>query len=232
MSFLLLALLSTFAQAERITAKVYDPAAADPKSPAYLYENEKTMVDGKWVSQTRYTDLEGKLLVEEETTYENQKVVKYLYKQFQTEEYGELNVQNGKVHYSFTKRGETDTEKEEVGGEMIVGDNVNDTIARHWDELMAGKEVRVRFLVVEELDSFGFKFFKDKENEKDVEIIMKPSSFFIAAFVPEIRITVEKSSLHRIVKAHGRLPVRKAKVNPPKSRKDLKALDGIIEFAY
>jgi hypothetical protein len=80
----------------------------------------------------------------------------------------------------------------------------------------------------------GFKLFKDGERELKgkpaVDIVMKPSSIFIAAIAPSFRVTVEKSSPHRLLEINGRLPVRMPKVNPPKSRSDWKAIDARIEF--
>jgi hypothetical protein len=64
-----------------------------------------------------------------------------------------------------------------------------------------------------------------------VDIILKPSSFNIAALAPSIRITVKKEAPHGIVETFGRLPVRIPERDPPLTRKDYKAIDALLQVA-
>jgi hypothetical protein len=101
---------------------------------------------------------------------------------------------------------------------------------------MAGETEKVRFLSVERRESFGFKFFKDKEGEHEgvpvVDIIMKPTSIFIAQLVDPLRLTFERNEPRRLKVMQGRLPVRRAKTDPPKKRSDWRALDGYMVLTY
>jgi len=206
-----------------------------PTKPLFFYENSrKTGEEGKSTAVTRYTDVDGKLVVEEETHYENGKLTRYTYHQHQVDEKGTIEIKEGKVHFSFIARGKTETDTETHEENSIVPDMIEDTIQANWAKLMAGDSIRVRFLLLERQDSIGFKFFKDGERDYKgkvaVDFIMKPSSIFIAAIAPSIRLTVEKDAPHRLLESNGRLPVRISKKNPPESRKDWKAIDGLLVF--
>ncbi len=64
-----------------------------------------------------------------------------------------------------------------------------------------------------------------------VDFKMKPSSFFIAAIVDPIRITMTKNEPRYLVEVEGRTPIRWASKQPARSRKDWKAIDARIEMA-
>jgi hypothetical protein len=149
-------------------------------------------------------------------------------------ESGEITLKNGKVSYRFRTTDKEETDSESIDGNMIVPDMVQGVVTKHWDELMKGDTVKTRFLVLERQDSYGFKFFKDEERELNgmavVDFILKPSSIFIAAVAPKIRITMEKAAPHRTVEMDGILPVRVPEKFPPRKRSDYRALDGLLRF--
>jgi hypothetical protein len=212
------------------------PPSGSADTPIFLYENSRLQKGDEMVSSTRYLDPAGKELVEEIAYYENGKLRRFRQNQLQTEETSELEIKDERVHYTFTARGSTKTDQEKYNEEMLVPDMIGDYIRSRWEELNRGDTVKVRILLPERLDSIGFKFFKDKDREYNgkaaVEIILKPSSIFIAALAPSIRIIVEKDAPHRLLETVGRLPIRMPKVDPPRSRRDLKAIDGRLVFEY
>ena len=107
-------------------------------------------------------------------------------------------------------------------------------LRKNWDKIMEGESIKVRYLAIERLETIGFKFFKDRERTLNgrevVDILMKPSSFFIAALVSPIRITVSKAPPHDIVESEGRTPIRWPKREPPTRRGDWKAIDARVEY--
>jgi hypothetical protein len=219
-----------------VKGKIF-PLEGVTENPVFLYENSRTLAGETTVtSQTKYLSLEGKPLVEEEVFYDGGKLKRYRYNQIQTDERGEIEVREGKVYFTYFSQGKKETDSADWEEKMIIPDMIGVVLKDSWGELMAGDSVKVRFLLLERLDTIGFKFFKDGErtvNGKEaVDIVMKASSIFIAALAPKIIITVEKAFPHRILETSGRLPVRRAKVEPPKSRKDYKAIDGRLNFEY
>lgn len=218
---------------EKLEGKIFDPQNGFTNA-SFFYENARKQEGSTVESTTLYKDRAGNVLVEEVTTYESGNLVRYTYNQKQVNETGEITVKDGKVTYKFRHAGKEDSESEKIDGEMIVPDMVPGVVTKHWDELMRGDTVKTRFLVLERQDNFGFKFFKDKERELNgvavVDFILKPSSMFIAAVAPKIRITAEKAAPHRTVEMDGILPVRVPEKFPPRKRSDYHALDGLLRF--
>jgi hypothetical protein len=210
--------------------------ADSPVKPAYLYERSRSEEGDKTISRVRYLDKTGNVLIDEQTTYLNGKLVSYTYHQHQTKEEGEIEVRDGKVFYTFTSEGKTQKDDQDAEPSMVVPDMIPKVLADSWGTLMAGDDVKVRFLLLEKLDSYGFKFFKDKERAyagvPAVDITMKPSSIFIAALAPSFTFTLEKAPPHRFLESNVRLPIRVAKKNPPQSRNDFQAIDGRVVFEY
>jgi hypothetical protein len=217
-----------------LQGKIFDTASS-PTVPSFFYETTRRKEGARLISTTIYKDRAGKTLVEENTTYENGSLSLYSYDQKQVNEAGEIELKNGKALYKFREGEKKEaSDSESIEPNMIVPDMVPAVVQSHWQELMGGETVKTRFLVLERQDSFGFKFFKDKERENNgvavVDFILKPSSFIIAAIAPKIRITMEKAAPHRVVEMEGVLPVRVPEKFPPKKRSDYHALDGLLKF--
>lgn len=217
-----------------VKGRIFDQNSAD--TPRFLYENSRSEEGGKTTSKTRYSDPQGKTLVEEETVYEGGKLRSYRYNQLQTEERGTIEVRDGKVFYSFTTPKGTDSDDEKWDDHMLLPDMLEDRIRSEWGMLVAGDDLKIRFLSLEMQDNFGFKIFRDKDvtfqGKPALELVMKATGFFVSLAAPSFRITVEKDGSHRILKMEGRLPVRIAERQPVQSRKDLKAMDGTLVLDY
>jgi hypothetical protein len=236
-----LLLLSPFAHAQPywpgpdsvIRGKVfYDKL--DPKEPSFTYECRRTVEGDKVHFVTTYRGKDGSPLAIDESFLKGEQLQKHIYRQNQTDEGGELVVQNAKVDFVYHTDGKTKSDSEDVQADMITSNTVGDLLWRNWDELVKGESVKTRFLLIERTESIGFKFFIDKERElngkKVVDIIMKPSSFIIAALVRPIRITVMKDEPHWLVETDGRLPIRVSEVQPVKNRSDYHAIDARVEL--
>jgi hypothetical protein len=206
----------------------------DSKEPSFFFLSTDETKDGQRVVTTVYSDKEGKELVREENTFAGGKLLRSKYSQNQVNEHGEVTFKDGKALFTFTDGKGTESESEDIVPDMILGSMIGDHLINHWDELVKGESVHVRYMAIERCETVGFKFFKSAERNvggKPVfEFTMKPSSFIISAIVDPIRISVTKDEPHRIVEVEGRTPIRWPKVQPPQSRKDWKAIDGRIEM--
>lgn len=218
---------------DKITGRIFDPSKGFEEA-AFLYENVKRKEGNSLLSLTTYRDLKGTALVEETTLYQDGKLQRYTYHQRQVNESGEVELKDGKVTYKFRTAHKLAEDSESIEPNMIVPDMVPGVVQENWDALMKGESVKTRFLVLERQDSFGFKFFRDKERQINgvpvVDFILKPSSFIIAAVAPQIRITAEKAPPHRTVEMDGILPVRVPEKFPPVKRSDYHALEGLLRF--
>lgn len=210
----------------------YEKLSAE--SPSFFMRTVESVKDGKRLVITTYTDKEGKELAREENTLEGNRLLRSVYKQHQVDEQGELYFKDGKAFFSFTDKDGTETDSEDIEPDMILGSMIGEYLERQWDALMKGETTHVRYLAIERCETIGFKFFKDKEYTQDgkpvVDILMKPSSFFIAALVDPIRFTFTKEEKPRMIRVVGRTPIRWPKNHPPKNRGDWRAIDARIEM--
>lgn len=230
---LLLMLAPLLADARSMRAKIFAPGE---EKPSYLFSLNVEKKGDSVHSKSIFTDLAGKALVEETSVYRDQSLVSHTFQQLQVDEKGSIDIRDGKVFYSFTSQGKTHTETADIEPEMVISDAIVPYILQHWDQLEKGETLKVRFLLLERQESIGFKFYKDKEHNfkgKDaVDILMRPTSIFIAQLVPKIRFTFEKAAPHRLIESVGRTPIRVPEVPNPKRRKDYRALDGRMEWEY
>lgn len=210
------------------------PSEADAPNTLFFYERTEEEKDGKTRIHSRYLDKAHTVLAEEICELNGGTITKYEYFQRQMKEDGRIEVRDGRVHYTYTAQGKTKTDDDEVEPRLLVSEMVSGYLRAHWQELMAGETIKARLLVVERLDTIGFKFFKDKERTENgkalVDFTMKPSSLFIDAIVPNFRLTLEKDPPHRTVETFGRLPIRVPEVPNPTKRKDYKAIDALLRL--
>lgn len=233
LSFLAILPSAALAATTEVKGRIfYD--ALDSKNPSFLFYSlvQENGTHKKVVST--YTDMQGKVLVLEESEFENDRPVRYVYRQEQVKDSGEAKFKNEKMDLVFTEDGKTETETESYDSSLIVAPMIESILQKNWDALMAGDELKVRYLAIERLETIGFKFFKDKERTLNgrevVDILMKPSSIFISALVSPIRISVTKAAPHAIVESSGRTPIRLSEKKPPTSRGDWKAIDARVEY--
>lgn len=235
-SILFLFISTAAAASQSATGIIYDQEDILKTKPIFLFERQST-TNGALetvIADFKYPD--GKAAAHEEVVYESGKLKKYVYQQLQVDEFGTAEIRNGKIFYSFTAQGKNKTDEETLEENTIVSDQIEPTLASHWQEIENGDSIKVRYILVERLDTVGFKFFKNKDivykGEPAVEIMMKASSFIIAALAPKITLIVQKNAPHRLLESNGRLPVRVPEIPQPKERKDWRAIDAILSLTY
>lgn len=233
--YLALCLWPLAAEASGVRGKLFEPSL-DPAKSVFFFENSRTKDGPKIFARNRFTDPEGKTLVEEEFHYIDGELEKYIYTQHQINESGTIEIREGKVHYRFSRQGEIETEIEDTEPNLILADMIPEYLAKHWDKLESGDTLKVRYLLLERQETIGFKFFKDGERTVNgkaaVDIVMKPTSIFIAALAPKVRFTLAKAEPHRVLESFGRMPIRIPEVPNPKRRKDYRAIDARMEWEY
>lgn len=221
------------AEAETVQGKIFDSIGG---MPSFFYEKSDELREGKRRIHSQYLDKNRKVLAEEICVLEGSRLVKYEYFQRQMEEHGSAEIRDGKIHYSFTKQGKTETDSDDVEPNLIVSETVGDFLRENWHKIMADETVKARLILVERLETIGFKFFKDKEqtlNGKNVVYVtMKPSSIFLDALIPNFSIVLEKDPPHRTVQSYGRLPIRVPEVPNPTKRTDYRAIDASMTLEY
>lgn len=193
----------------------------------FTFKRTATQKGNTIVSRSLFTDPKGKVLVEEITTYKNNELIRVELTKHQKNEKGSLEVSDGKVLFSWSEEGETDTDDEELEAPLLVGDLVTPFIRTNWKRLLKGETLDVRFAALQRKETIGFSFKKEKEitlnGQKVVVIEMKPSSFIIAALVDPLHFTFPSDG--------GALVEYKGRTSPYKEVDGkLKDLDAYIQY--
>jgi hypothetical protein len=201
-SFLLLTTLTfhhAFAYASVLTGTVYDK---DSNKKTVLFDWERFEEGDAANRKVKlvYTTPERQPAVIEEFQYENGKIKRYTVDHKQTSESGTLDIRDGKLFFSYTKDGktETDDEKYPEKDNLVLTGTMCDYVAAHKDTILKGDNVEARFVVLHRKETVGFKFFKISEGVQDghevVTVKMKPTSIIIAAIVDPLFITFRKDT--------------------------------------
>jgi hypothetical protein len=186
-------------------AKIYDKSSNKQKLLFVSDHREKTDKTNNTVIHRTFSYPDGKIAVEEEITLLNNKIQKMALSQKQTLEEGSLEVRDGKIYFSYTKNGKTNTDNEKLTDNLVVGGTIVPYLQKNWATVLEGKDVNVRYAALDRKETVGFKFFKVEEKKfegKDAIIVkMKPSSFLIAAIVDPLYFTFSSdgSDLYEIV---------------------------------
>ncbi len=214
MTHLLLAALwiATPVAAEITAGHIY---ALDKAGSKPIFE-QKTVVtiapDGLESQTSKIVDASGKTVMTEQTLYNGVKLISQKIEQLQTGEAWELEVkgQDLIVRTFSLKDGVRkleDTDSEKVSGSLVSGPVARNFLKENWEQLLNGKTVEARFVVMELGGTVGFDFTKKSATDKEVVIVMRPSSFFVDLMVDPIEMTfdaVEK----RMIRYRGRTPLK------------------------
>lgn len=190
---------------------------------------------GKKLSQSSFQVVADKsIAVEEELVRsESGEFERYMVMHKQLNEKWLIEKKKDRVHFrkvNFTTN-KVKTDDESWPDNFVVGPMVMDHLRTHWKKLEKGDSLKVRFGVPARLETVGFKFFKEGEEKRVisgkkvdvVHVIMKPSSFLIAALVSPIHFYIRKSD-KSLVELKGR--------TLPRKKKDGKWKDMDVEVVY
>jgi hypothetical protein len=163
-----------------------------------------------------FSDMDNKVAAVQEQWYKDGVVTKHVLTLNQTGETGTVEFNGDQVTFKFGKPGDEKTGKEKLEENTLINDQIVPFIHTHWDELMKGDTIKFRLIVPQRTETVGFKFFKDSEGmdaahgKEVVKIIMKPSSFVIAALVDPLTFIFEKGGQHMFLENIGRTtPMKK-----------------------
>jgi|GEM_PF-3907372 len=184
--------------------------------PGYGTYHDRSVQEGDLVHSTAtFTGPDGVQLVEDSWEKDGH-VQKAVIDNRVLGKKSDIEIKDGKIYYQVTDRDgkvkKTDTDAEP---ELVVPSTVMSYVRPRFPDLLAGKEVKLKVIVPDRMDSFTFYMKKIRE-EKSVAgdtimvLEMKPSSIIVRAFVDKMLFYVRpktgemfafqgKSSLHRKV---------------------------------
>lgn len=186
-----------------LVGRVYSQGSKQPQL-LYNFRRTATREDGALHVTRTYTYPDGKVAAVETATYRDGNLVAYGLDEKQIDAHGSLKIDGnafagqGSVEFSYTDGGTTKTGSEKLSGPTVINDDITAYMEAHWDDLMAGKTLNVRYLVIPRLETVGFSLSKAGEDNwsgRDVvNIKMDPSSFFIGLLVDPVYFTFDKNT--------------------------------------
>jgi hypothetical protein len=186
-----------------------------------LFKFRRTAVrSGSTIRAMReFTRPDGSPVAVERVVYNGGRLTSYELEQLQTGARGSAVFQRDpainrpeSILFSYNKGPEghakTEISRELCRTDCLINDMIPPFIVSHWEELMNGKTVKFRCVIVSRLETVGFKLAKESETTWQgrpvVQIRMAPASFFVARIVKPLIFTVEKAERHRILQYIGR----------------------------
>ena len=195
----------------RETASLYgeDGSAA----PLFTFERAARTVGDHTEVEVRFRDADGGLALYERVVYERGSVARYESHQHQVDERYTLNVVDDRALFEVTRDGETRETDEEWSANTVIIDQLPDYIRTHWDLLMMGEEVPIRFVVMFRGDIVGFKIALREVIERDgrpaVVFRLRPGNFFVRWFVDAVDLTFSDDDRRALLEVIGRTPVKR-----------------------
>ena len=199
-------------------ARIFELGHLDA-APLFLQETRYEKIEGGAEREsTRIVDPSGALALTEVATYLGDRLISQEVVQYQIAKRYTAQVMGGEVQFHTFKKDEKGSWVPESNGkdsftdDFISGPVTEAYLARRWNELRAGKELRVRFGVFETDGTVGFKFSMTHESEVGdrpaIRLRMEASSFFIRCLVSPIDIDLDRET-HSFLRFRGRTPLRK-----------------------
>lgn len=200
----------------KLTGKIFEAESAK-QSLLFTFRGEADIKPGLKVLTTTYTSSEGKVAAIETTEFAidasgQERVSSFRLNQKQLGAEGSIEIKNGRATFTYTRDGRSKTKAMDAGDDFVVGPGVFNFLRGHWTEILAGKKLKVRFAVLERLETIGFEFSKDKDvrlNGKPAVVVkMKPSSLLVSALVDPIRFYISADATH-LLEIHGRSTLKR-----------------------
>lgn len=210
------------------TATVFEQGSNKGKE-LFKFELKSKMNGELEEVESKFTDLEGNVAIEQKVILKGSDVVRDELTQKQTNQVGLMEVKDGKIYFTKTVGEKTSTKEEKLGKTFVASSNFQKFVRDNWAQISEGKEVEFRYGVWDRQETVGFEIFKtgtEKVGDQDALVLkMKPSSFIIAALVKPI-IFKFKADGSQLLEMNGRVAPKK------KDGSQFKDLDAEVVYKY
>ncbi len=195
----------------RETASLY---SGDGSAVAlFTFERAARTVGDDTEVEVWFRDADGGLALYERVVYERGAVARYESHQHQVDERYVLEVVDDRALFEVTRDGETRESDDEWTSNTVIIDQLPDYVRTHWDLLMMGEEVPIRFVVMFRGDIVGFKIARHERIERDgrpaVVFRLRPGNFFVRWFVDAVDLTFSDDDRRALLEVIGRTPVKR-----------------------
>jgi hypothetical protein len=205
-----------YEQPSLLTGVIYSgQEARDQRRRLFTFRRTSTRAGAEVRALREYRLPEGTLAARERVAYTNGRLASFEMDELQAGFRGSVAVVaegGGQPRLVFkwarAPDAKAETKSEPLRKDVLVNDMIPGFISLHWDELMRGRAINFRFVVLARLETIGFRLVKESEGTNSgkpvVVMRMEPTSFIIARLVNPVRFTVEKTGQRRILQYVGR----------------------------
>ena len=202
---------------------VYAPG--DPAQPRLTYERRVWHHGDDVVSSHLTRRMSGEpMLLHRATHSDAYEVSSFEVVSSQTGMTGAMRVDDSQVSFAVTKNGRTRTRTEPRTQPVVVGPTLFGTTVRHWDALVAGETIGVRFAVVERLRTYPFTLRLLDANTETTRFELRADQRIVRASVPPMVITFDTHT-RRVVRYEGRVP-------PKDEHRGGRDFDARVEYTF
>lgn len=218
-----------------LTGTIYD---ATGTNVLFEFKRTATRAGTNLTVLREYTAPNGKLAGRETVIYQGDQLLTYTLDELQTGANGSAkilcdpsNPAAGKIEFNYRgPQGKLESATESLRPDTLTSDMVAPFLSDHWTDLINGRQVKCRYLVVPRMETVGFTFTRTAEaiwRGKPVVVIrMAASNWVVGLKVDPLFFTMEKNGQHRILQYTGRItPKIKAKTG-------WKDLDAVTVFDW
>ncbi len=114
---------------------------------------------------------------------------------------------------------------EAVDAPIVTGTTLFGWTIAHWDELVAGRTLEVRFVAVDDLRTYAFELQLATTDASTTVISMRAKQAIVRAALPPMRLVFDTAT-RKVLRYEGRVPPKIAKGHA------LRPLDARVDYAY
>lgn len=127
------------------------------------------------------------------------------------------------LRYSLNDQGELSRAEEPISAPAVTGPSMHGFILAHLDELQAGHELPIRFVVLREKQTYGFVIRHEQTRKGQSTFSITPSNWLVRWFIAPLKVVFD-SQRKTVLNYEGRVP--------PQQNVDgkLRDLDARVEY--
>ncbi len=183
------------ARADTLMGRIYAPDAKTGRV-LFTWRLERDVTTGRW--RSTYRTLAGTLAAEDEVAWDGDVFRTYRYTRPPIGEVASVERRGRELLYRQVVNGVARERREVFDERMTVGPTVIPWVQRHWEMLGAGRELTVRYAVLDQLRSFEFRLTLVEEHPAAgpgaAVVKMTPSSALLRLFVTPVYLLFSQDS--------------------------------------
>lgn len=117
----------------------------------------------------------------------------------------EVSADGRQLHYALLEQGQASSAVEEVDVPVVTGPSMHGFILQHWDQLKAGASLPVRFVVLQEKQTYGFDIRFEQSADGQTSFSLTPSNWLIRLAIEPLHVVFD-SQAKTVVRYEGRVP--------------------------